>query len=132
MNCSPEPAEAYAGGTLWRSADPEVISNTDIRDPETGDMREKKPEGAGAVETEEEERNERENERGTEPKTEGGTKSEEEEDDREDAGEGRKEPDSAGSLGDGTKTPTEIQRRHGQAATSPEGRGLHRYDRTLG
>ncbi|KAJ1130710.1 hypothetical protein NDU88_009060 [Pleurodeles waltl] len=100
-------------------ADPEVISNVDIWDTGTGDMREEKPEGTGTGETEEEERNERENDRRTEPGAEGGTKSVKEEDYREDVGKGRKKPDSPGSLGEGPKTPTEIQRRHEQCRQVP-------------
>ncbi|KAJ1104560.1 hypothetical protein NDU88_001970 [Pleurodeles waltl] len=68
-------------------------------------MREGKPEGAGAGETEEEERNERKNERRTEPIAEGVTKSEEEEEEDaiEGAREGRKKPDAAGRF---QRTPT--------------------------
>ncbi|KAJ1085354.1 hypothetical protein NDU88_005487 [Pleurodeles waltl] len=127
-NCSPEPAESYPGGTLWGIADPEVLSVPDIRDTETGNIRQEKPEGARADVSEEETRNGRKNEQRMEPEEEGGTKSEEEEDDRKDAGEGRRKPDSAGSLEEGPKTPTDIQRRYDQRCHVPGGARLTQGD----
>ncbi|KAJ1204258.1 hypothetical protein NDU88_008039 [Pleurodeles waltl] len=74
---------------------------------------EKKPERERAGELEEETRTETEDEQRTEPEAARGTKSEE------DVGEGRRKPDSSGSLEKGPKTPTEIQTRYEQRRHVP-------------
>ncbi|KAJ1140190.1 hypothetical protein NDU88_006548 [Pleurodeles waltl] len=103
-------AEPYPRGTRWRLADPEVISNADIRDTEASDKEEVNPEEGDTFETEEDNRERANGERNRGPK---------EEPDRR-----RKKKMTVRTLRSRGDTST--------AATSLVGRGLHRYERTLG
>ncbi|KAJ1198456.1 hypothetical protein NDU88_002297 [Pleurodeles waltl] len=104
-NYKPGPAETYPGGTLCSHADPEVISNADIRD-----ATQSVEEDVDPVEWHAEERKEDASEEKIEP----GPKEEHARGPRKKIGRTRK---FEGILNN--------------AATSLEGRGSHRYGRTL-
>ncbi|KAJ1189306.1 hypothetical protein NDU88_006054 [Pleurodeles waltl] len=122
-NGSPGPTESYPGVTYKRTADPEEVSDLDIWDVAAAIIEEEKPEWVCPDKSEEDPWSRTETEWRTAPGAEERTESREE-DASENANDISRDPETAGSLEKGQKTPTETPRRNEQCRHVPGGAWL--------